>query len=150
MTNFRGLATHFNDGVQTGDDTGVAATRTIGDVNVTQRVTVVASNSAGAPATMLLPAGSDVIQYLVDVEVPFSPGALATAAEFSISHGASLVTNVVVSASGRYDAIDDGTKTNTALLRNVTSTVEAFVSTQSLASALTLGQAMLTVIYVQN
>lgn len=150
MTDFRTNATHLNDGVQTGNDTGVKATRTIGDVGVMQRTTVAANNSAGAPATMLLPSGSDVVMYLVDVEVPFSPGALATAADFSISHGASLVTNVVVSASGRYDALSEGTKTDSSLLRNVTSTVEAFVSTQSLASAITLGQAMLTVIYVQN
>lgn len=142
--------TTFSGPVRTGVDTGVAATRTIGTVIAAQRVTVDSSNSAGAPATMLMPSGVDVIEYLVDVETPFAAGAMATAQEFSISHGASLVTNVVVSASGRYDAIDDGTKTNTALLRNVTTTVEAFVSTQSLASAATVGQAILTVIYLQN
>lgn len=142
--------TNFSGPVKTGKDTGVSSTRTVGTVIAAQRVTVDSSNSAGAPATMLLPSGADVVDYLVDVEAPFAAGALATAAEFSISHGSTLVTNVVVSASGRYDAIDDGTKTDTSSLRNVTATVEAFVSTQSLASALTAGQAMLTVYYVQN
>ena len=142
--------TTFAGPIRTGNDTGASSSRTVGTVIAAQRVTVDSTNSAGAPATMLLPAGADVIDYLVDVETPFAAGALVTAQEFSISHGASLVTNVVVSASGRYDAIASGTKTNSALLRNVTTTVEAFVSTQSLASAATVGQAMLTVKYVQN
>lgn len=142
--------TTFSGPVRTGLNTGIPKTSTIGTVIAAQRVTVDSSNSAGAPATMLLPSGSDVIDYLVDVETPFAAGAMVTAQEFSITHGGTLVTNVVVSASGRYDAIDDGTKTNSALLRNVTTTVEAFVSTQSLASAATAGQAMLTVFYVQN
>lgn len=142
--------TNFSGPIKTGKDTGVDSTRTIGTVIAAQRVTVLSSNSAGAHATMLIPSGADVVDYLVDVEIPFAPGALATAAELSVLHGSTLVTNVTVSASGRYDAIEGGTKTNTASLRNVTSTVEAFVSTQSLASALTVGQAMLTVFYVQN
>ena len=73
--------TTWSGPLRTGNDTGVPATTTIGTLVASQRTTVQANNSAGNPATMLLPPGSDVIEYLVDVEEPFTPGAQATAAE---------------------------------------------------------------------
>ncbi len=123
----------------------------LGSVIQAQRTTVLSQNSATNPATIVLPSGSDAIDFLIDVEIPFAAGALVTAQRVNIRTGvtANVIAEIGVSASGRYDALG-ATGTDHSLLRNITATIAAFVSTKALASAATLGQAMLTVKYVQN
>ena len=142
--------TTFSGPVRTGVDTGTGS-RTIGTLVAAQRATVHAQNSAGNPVTMVLPSGSDAIDFLIDVEIPFAAGALVTAQRVNIRTGvtANVIAEIGVSASGRYDALTV-TGANHSLIRNITATIAAFVSTKALASAATLGQAMLTVKYVQN
>lgn len=121
-----------------------------GEVQLIQRATVGAINSAGNPVTFSLPNPSDVLDFVVTVETPFAAGALVTAANVQFSAAGDATLGIVVaSASGTY-RLSTTVGGNAAQLRGVATTVEAFVSTQSLASALTVGQAMLTVVYVDR
>ena len=99
--------------------------------------------------TFNLPTGANITDILVDVEAPFAAGALVTAQRVSIGVGGTLITEIGVSASGRYNALETATD-DTSALRNVTAAVSAFVSTKALASAATAGQGMLTVKYIQT
>lgn len=141
--------TTFSGPLRTGKDTGNSSS-TIGTVEVIQQATVVAQNSAGNPVLFTLPSGSNITDILVDVETPFAAGALVTAQRMDIRVGGTLITEIGVSASGRYSVLDAGLGTDgTDALRNVTAVVSAFASTKALASAATVGQAMLTVKYIQ-
>lgn len=151
--NVSGSAT-FQEGATFGTKIQSGAAGQRGTAILVQRATLAATNSAGSPAQFVLPSGSDIIGYYVDVETPFAAGALVTAARVNLRVGASanVISEVAVSASGRYDLLSGTTPggADTSLLRNVTATVMAFVSTKALASALTAGQAMTTIVYVQN
>lgn len=120
-----------------------------GDVYLVQRTTVQANNSAGNPVTFSLPNPSDIVDFVMQVEIPFAAGALVTAVNTEISAaGGSTVVVIPVSASGTYrPALVAGAA---AGLRNVSTTVEAHMSVQALATALTIGQAMLNVIYIDK
>jgi hypothetical protein len=123
-------------------------TRT-GDVYLVQRATLAANNSAGAPRTISLPNPSDVIEFLIGVEIPFATAAGATACNVEISGaGGSTIAVVNVSASGVYrNGIVAGAA---ATMRNVTATIEAHVSIQGSPTAMNAGQAMLSVVYIDR
>lgn len=117
-----------------------------------QRVTIAAANTAGAPVQLNLPSGSNLIQMYVDVEEPYTTGAGATAAEVNVSavNGVTLA-RIAVSASTRHYHAGLGGGSQAAggtAWRNVTTTLEAHVSIQGSATAMSAGQAMLTVLYV--
>ncbi len=126
---------------------GAAASR--GRAILVQRVTILPVHSAGAPALLVLPSGSDILDFYVDVEAPFAAGALVSAAEVLISAaGGVLLARINVSASTtRYGTMQNAQAVGGGAFRNVTATIEAHTSMQGLASALTAGQAMLSVIY---
>lgn len=109
------------------------------------RLTCLPSNSAGGPVTFNLPSGANIITFTVDVEEPFATDAGATAIAVNIS-AAVAVGEIRVSASGQYGNADAVSRLKG--LRNVTSTVEAWVSVQNTGSALTAGQAIFSVVYV--
>ena len=136
-------------------DVDVSGRVKVGGDNVilAQRVTIDSTHSTGARLSVSLPPNADLIDFLVDVEIPFAAGALATAAEIeaSIVASAALLLVVPVSATGRYNALDDPSSIlNIAQLRNIQTTIEIYQSTQSLASAMTVGQAIITIRYVKN
>ena len=136
------------------------ATGRVGTVLVSQRATINSTNSGGSPVKFLLPSGADIVDILVDIEVPFAAGALVTAGRVlaykelgnTPTSAENILTEVLVSSSGRYDAIDDGTigSSGAAALRNVSVTIAAYVSMQALASAFSAGQGILTINYFQN
>lgn len=119
---------------------------------LSQRVTIAANTTAGAPATISLPSGADIVDFFVDVEVPFATAAGATAATVHMSGAnASTIAVMRVSASTtRYGAWTNADSFNGSTLRNVTATIEAHASIVGSATAMTAGQAMLTVLYVRN
>ena len=120
-----------------------------GEVILTQRATLAANTTAGGPATISLPNPSDVVDFKIAVEIPFATGAGVTAANVEISAaGGSTLAVVNVSASGVYGA---GTIAGAAAsFRGVSATIEAHVSIQGSPTAMTAGQAMLSVIYVDR
>ena len=125
-----------------------------GTVVWSQEVTIVAQTSAGAPVAINIPSGSRILEVFIDVEEPFAAGAMVTAFNAVVFLGgqasaANTISDVMVSASARYDMIiRDEAGAAMDLLRNVTSTVHSYVSARSLATAATAGQAMLRVVYV--
>lgn len=122
-----------------------------GTAIVAQRATLAAINSAGNPVKFLLPTGSDIIDYKLDLEIPLD-SAIVTAQRIYTYNGsaAQAISEIGVSASGRYDLLGGTTPggNSTALIRNVRNTVETFTSTKALASAATVGQGMLTIVYL--
>jgi hypothetical protein len=117
-----------------------------GHVVLTQRATLAANTTAGGPKTFTLPAGADIIDFKINVEIPFATAAGATAANVEISAaGGSTLAIVNVSASGTYGAgLIAGAA---ASFRNVTAVIEAHVSLQATTTVISAGQAMLSVIY---
>jgi len=124
-----------------------------GSVTLVQRATIAANTTAGAPAKILLPSGADILDFFVDVEIPFETAAGATAAAIrgSVAGGAALFEMAVSASTTRYGLQQANTTTFLgSSLRNITATIEAHVSVQASPSAMTDGQAMLSVIYVVN
>ncbi len=112
--------------------------------------TLVGANTAGAPVDFNLPSGAHVIDFSVNVEMPFETGAGVTAANITLS--AKNVANgrlaeVNVSGSGMFhlDATDTG---HANAFRNIAATLQAHVSIQGSNTALASGQAMLSILYV--
>lgn len=122
-----------------------------GTAVMVQRTTILANSSAGAPKTIKLPNGSDIVNMTVDVETPFQTAAGVTACNVEVSAAGGLaIAHFVVSASTtRYglETANAAVFTGSAL-RNVTATIEAHVSVQASNSALSAGQGMLTVTYI--
>ena len=120
-----------------------------GTVTLVQRVTLAANITAGVPAVIVLPSGSDVVDFIVDVEIPFATGAGVTAADVNISAAGGLRMAVInVSASTTRYNLAGAQSVNGSTFRNVTATIEAHVSIQGSPTAMTAGQAMLTVLYI--
>ena len=100
----------------------------------------------------------------MDVETPFGTTAGVTACmiQASLAAAGSALTAVKVTASGRYDMRFIGVLTSadagqfgliqldSAQFRNITATIETHVSVVNSASAMSQGQALLTIVYVQN
>ena len=144
-TTFRGV-------LRAGQPTGVPKKITVGRVIVSQRVTILHSTSGGAPVEVFLPPNSDLIAARIDVETPFAHAAGATAAALTFAvHPVSAASSIqlAVSGSARFDALA-GAGVNRALIRNVPGTVQAHLSTQASTSALTIGQAIMTIEYAQG
>ena len=128
-----------------------------GKIEVVQQATLIQSHTAAAPLQMNLPTGVNLTDVLIDVEVPFGTPAGVTAAIVETVLGtataASILGKAVVSASGRYAPLNDraggeagGSMT---LMRNlVFGTVETFVSIQDSATAISVGQAIITLKYI--
>lgn len=118
-----------------------------GIVLLVTRATIIQSHTAAAPLSVKLPNGSDIIDFKIDVEQPFETAAGATAVAVRAS-GANALTffEIPVSASGRYDL--GNTTTRGRAFRNVSATIEAHVSVQGSNTAMSAGQAILSVIYV--
>lgn len=134
----------FTDRVQSGDS-GQRGTATM-----VQRVTIATDTTTGAPATIVIPSGSDIIDFIVDIEEQFDTAAGATAANIEISGaGGATLAVIPVSASGQYN-LAGANAGNAESRRNVTVTIEAHVSIQGSPTAMTVGQAMLSIVYVQN
>ena len=121
----------------------------VGTALLVQSATIAANTTAGAPATFALPSGADIIDFKVSVEIPFATGAGVTAANIEVSAAAGLTMAIVpVSASGTYrPALIAG---DTASFRNVIVVIEAHVSIQGSPTAITVGQAMLSLTYIHN
>ena len=119
---------------------------------VTQRATLGEINSAANPVSFTIPSGSDLINFLVTVEVPFASG-VVTAGEVvghitSDATAGGLIFILPVSASGQYRPLSTSFVRNANLQRNITTNIRVFVSAQSTDSAFTSGQAMLTCTYL--
>ena len=127
---------------------GTAGSR--GTAILVQRVTLAANTTAGIPATIVLPSGSNIIDMYVDVEIPFATAVGVTAAEVNVSAAAGvLLARINVSASTvRYGTMQNAQTVGSSGFRNVTTTIEAHVSIQGSPTAMTAGQAMLSVVYV--
>lgn len=168
MTKFKGplkVGTHGAPGTQvdyvTVDSSGTASfagpisggpSGSVGLVTMVQRTTIAANTTAGAPATISLPSGSDIIDMHVDVEVPFATAAGVSAANIEVSAaGGSTLAVIRVSASTtRYGLTSNADTFLGSGMRNVTQTIEAHTSIVGSASAMSAGQAMLSVVYIQN
>ncbi len=132
----------------------------VGLMELVQRVTVADQNSAGNPVAVNLPSGADVTDITFLVEITFTASASAQTGEFVIYLGsgdataASIISETRVSATGAYDCLDilsGATTLEPSRLRNVTSTVHAFLTAKNIATAFTGGgQGMLQVRYVHN
>ncbi|MCB7127943.1 MAG: hypothetical protein J3T61_00190 [Candidatus Brocadiales bacterium] len=111
------------------------------------KATILQNNTAGNPVLINVPSGADILEFLVDIETPFETAAGATACniEASLAAAGSALGRINVSASGRYDLIDDGTIADMVQFRNVTATIEVHASIQNSATAITTGQGILTV-----
>ena len=111
------------------------------------KATILQNNTAGNPVSISIPSGRDIIDFLVDIETPFETAAGATACniEASLAAAGSALGLINVSASGRYDLIDDGTILDMVQFRDVTATIEVHVSVQNSSTAITTGQGILTV-----
>lgn len=124
-----------------------------GQVTYSRETTLVALNSAANPATLILPSGSNVLDIYINVEIPFDAGTLVTASRVLVSAvGGSTLAEITISASTVAYRLGLGNVTTYGgrAHRNVTTTLEAHVSTQALASGVTVGQAIWGVVYVQN
>lgn len=123
-----------------------------GEVVLVQRATIAAVNSAGNPITFSLPNPSDVVDFKVSVEIPFAAGALVTAVNIEVSGaGGSTIVTIPVSASGMYGISDRATGVGAATSwRNVSVDVEAHASVQALATALTIGQGIASIMYIDR
>lgn len=121
-----------------------------GTAMIIQRATLLSTNTAGAPVSISLPSGSNVVDFWVDVETPFATGAGVTAADITMSaaNGVTLAKIAVSASTKRYNTSNAQTVGSIGY-RNVTATIEAYVSIQGSATALSAGQAMLTVVYVR-
>ena len=120
----------------------------LGQVSYSRKTTADSVTTAGAPVTFNAISGMDVTQFHVNVEAPF--GALATAAVITINIAATLAAEIPVSASGKYTLVDARVVGDQTRFRNVTTTVEAYVSMQGLASAFSVGQCIFVIDYMQN
>lgn len=151
-----GTAT-FTGSIQVSGSANVAGTITDraarGQVIYTQKTTLLSDNSAAGPAIINLPSGSDVTDIWVHVEIPFGNAVGVTAVNVAVSAvGDAGLVSFSVSAStvpyvlGRANAVSFVGST----FRNITTTVEAHLSVQALATALTSGQAILGLAYRQN
>lgn len=113
------------------------------------RVTIAQNNTAANGAAISLPTGANILGFSVDVEQPFATGAGVTAAEITVSARAGVVIcKIGVSASTRRysDYFGDGAQTvNSGAYRNVTKVMDAYVSIFSSSTAISAGQAMLSV-----
>lgn len=130
---------------------GVAGQR--GTATLIQRATITSSTTAGAPATITLPTGSDIVDITVDVEIPFetAAGVSACNVEVSAAAGTAIVYFNVSASTTRYGLeTANATSFIASALRNVTATIEAHASIQASSTAMTAGQAMLTIHYIPN
>lgn len=143
--------TTFSGPLRTGVDDGTP-TNTIGTAVAAQRATIAANTTAAAPATILLPNGADIINVHVDVEVPFETAAGVTAANVEVSvAGGSTIAVIRTSASTTRYGLETNADTFTgSSMRNVTATIQAHASVVGSATAMSAGQAMLTITYLQN
>ena len=131
----------------------IQETAGLGLATFVREVTVAQANTAGAPATISLPTSANIVDVYLNVEIPFANAAGVTAAAVRVS--ADNVGNVVefnVSASTiAYRLGGANTVTYGATqVRQVVSTLEGHVSIQGSNTALTIGQAILGVVYIRN
>lgn len=132
----------------------------VGRMELVQRVTVVDQSTVGNPIAFNLPSGADITDITFLVEVVFTASASAQTAEVVIYLGggdataASIIAEARVSATGAYPIMDrnnTGTLLNPARLRNVLTTVHAFISAKAIATVFSGGgQGMLQIRYIHN
>lgn len=117
-----------------------------------QRTTIAANVTAGAPAIIVLPAGSDIVDITYDVEIPFATavGVSACNLEISAAGGVQIAVIRTTASTTRYGLTSNADAFNGGSLRNVTATIEAHASIVGSNTAMTVGQGMLSIHYVQN
>lgn len=130
-----------------------------GRVTISQYATVSQINSAGNAVTFTVPPRADLIEIYVDTVVPWAAGSLSTAAqiEVGVSGSVQYFARIPVSATGTRTL---GSTFVTGTLKrwknfsgnsgDATGNIRAFVSAQSLGTAMTAGETLLTVTYVIN
>jgi hypothetical protein len=109
--------------------------------------------TAGGPATVVLPANSNLLQMYVDIEAPFQTAAGVSATEVNVSAAAGvLIARIAVSASTkRYSTTQvNAQAVRGEAFRNVTTTLEAHVSIQGSNSVISAGQGILSVLYINT
>lgn len=131
-----------------------------GTVELIQKVTVVDQTSVGNPVAINLPLGSDITSIEFLVEVVFTASASAQTGELVVYLGGgdatalSIISETRVSATGAHNCLSlAGATSNLEMsrLRNITSTVHAFLTAKNVATVFTGGgQGMLHVRYLQN
>ena len=131
-----------------------------GYVVLTQTMTVNAVNSAGNASVLTIPPNSDLIEIYVDTVESWNAGSLGTAGtiEVGVSGSTQYFAVIPVSATGTR-TLGSTFKTTTikrwrnfsALSGDATGNIRAFVTaaTQQ-ATAMTIGETVLTVVYAQK
>lgn len=132
----------------------------LGRVFLSQFATVASQNSAGNPVSFTIPAGSDLVEIYVDTVETWNAGSLGTAGtiEIGVSGSSKYFAVVPVSATGSRSLASSFKTTTIKRWKNfsgqsgdATGNIKAFVTaaTQQ-ATAMTVGETILTVVYVQN
>lgn len=125
----------------------------------TQIVTVASENSGGNPVTINLGGNADLIEFYVDTVIPPAAGALATAAnlEIGVSGSNAYFAAVPCSATGTRrlgSSFVTGTIKRWTGYRSgspdASGTIRAHLTVQSLATALTVGEVLLRVLWVRR
>jgi len=131
-----------------------------GRVLLTQMATVAHNNSAGNPVTFIVPPKSDLVEILVDTVETWNAGTLGTAGTIEVGVSASnrFFAVIPVSATGTR-SLGSSFKTTTikrwknfsSLSGDATGNIRAHSTAASQqATAMTVGETILTIYYVQN